>query len=365
MNPADGDVITISVTATNGAGGVSAAVSTTHVVDTTAPVAGSVFDGPTPGVDIDFQTSASMSVTWQAFTEPHTSVSYDVEVCETVAVPEVCVVASPVGASTSYTAAGLPLSPSVSYFVRVTGTNEAGLTAQAVSDGFVIDASAPVAGVVRDGIEEIDAQVQGTWNFAANWDAWTDDESPITRYEWCLGSSIANTDVMACTDVGLQLWAFASESSTSAERPSVVYVTVKGYNAAGSVSVARSNGVLVDLSPPIVGDVYHGAPSNSQFANTTSCNHALEVTWDAATDDETDIATYHVSVGTTPGGVDVLDSQLVTGEGARATESNSIDARPTAVLDSLTLVDGQRYYVTVTATNGAYTERRLRRQHKL
>lgn len=64
-----------------------------------------------------------------------------------------------------------------------------------------MDGTPPVAGVVRDGIEEFDASVQGTWNFAANWDAWEDQESPVVRYQMCLGSAVGKADVMPCRDV--------------------------------------------------------------------------------------------------------------------------------------------------------------------
>ena len=221
---------TVSVVALNGAKGASAPVTTTHVRDSTVPVAGAVLDGPTAGVDIDFQTAARVSVTWDAFTA-HTAVDYTLDVCEAVAVPEKCVFSTPVGTATHFSGQGLPLESGVSYFARVVGAGESGLTAEAVSDGtlrtamwmhstqcihhtstcpcsligwearagFLIDATDPVPGVVRDGIADADVTIQGSWNFAASWDAWVDPESPIVQYQWCLGSDVGKEDVMACT----------------------------------------------------------------------------------------------------------------------------------------------------------------------
>lgn len=55
--------------------------------------------------------------------------------------------------------------------------------------------------MVRDGIASADVAIQGSWNFAAAWDAWVDPESPIVQYEWCIGSEVGNEDVMPCTAV--------------------------------------------------------------------------------------------------------------------------------------------------------------------
>lgn len=222
----DGIVYTIAVTATNGAGLVSAPVTTEHVLDRSPPVAGAVRDGSSLVADIDYQGTQQVAFNWDAFTEPHTAVTYTVKICEVLAAPEVCVVATPVGNATSFSGAGLPLEPRVSYFVHITGTNGAGASDSASSDGeiaaaavavafrrltpshilhhlpgFVIDSSDPVAGVVRDGMLERDLQLQGSWDFGANWDAWVDEESPIERYEWCLGTAVGLDDVLACTTV--------------------------------------------------------------------------------------------------------------------------------------------------------------------
>lgn len=130
----EGEVYTISVVARNGANGASTPITTTHVRDSTPPVAGMVRDGPTAGVDIDFQTAALVSVTWDAFTA-HTPAEYTLEVCETVAIPETCVFETPTGLDTQFSGTGLPLESGVSYFARIVGTGASGLTAQASSDG--------------------------------------------------------------------------------------------------------------------------------------------------------------------------------------------------------------------------------------
>lgn len=142
----DGIVYTIAVTATNGAGLVSAPVTTEHVLDRSPPVAGAVRDGSSLVADIDYQGTQQVAFNWDAFTEPHTAVTYTVKICEVLAAPEVCVVATPVGNATSFSGTGLPLEPRVSYFVHITGTNGAGASDSASSDG---EAAAAVAVAFR------------------------------------------------------------------------------------------------------------------------------------------------------------------------------------------------------------------------
>lgn len=137
-------------------------------------------------------------------------------------------------------------------------------------------------------------------------------------------------------------------------RSSVVFVTVIGYTEAGRSSSASSNGVQVDLTPAVMGAVYHGGRNSvSATANVTSCPTSLEVTWDDAVDEESGISAFFVSVGTTPGDDDVVAARLVEGV-ATPTAAGDPDVRPHAVLDDIGLLaDGGLYYVTVTAVNGA------------
>jgi len=355
LSLSDGDVYTLSVVAVNGVGAVSAAVTTVHTVDASAPVPNQAWDGDTSGSDVDFQQPGAVGATWDAFAEPDSALSYAVDVCERVQVPEQCMRVADATTATSFSSAGLPLSVGVSYFVRITGTNGAGLSATVETDGFVLDNAAPVSGVVRDGISQVDVDVQGSWTFSANWDHWTSVFSPMVSYEWCLGTTPGAEDVMPWTATsGLRVWASASFDDTTSVHPgAMVFASVRGTTAAGLSSVSSSDGVLVDLTPPVMGNVYHGSRAAPLNLNTTSCSHVVEATWDAADDLETGVVSYTVSVGTQPGLANIA-GPFPADDVAVAVATGSADARPSVRLElALPIPDGTWYYVTIDAANGA------------
>ena len=56
----------------------------------------------------------------------------------------------------------LQLSEGLHYYTRVTACNTAGLCSSATSDGFVLDSTPPVRGIVTDGPFETDLQYQAS-----------------------------------------------------------------------------------------------------------------------------------------------------------------------------------------------------------
>ena len=95
----------------------------------------------------------------------------------------------------------------------------------------------------------------------------------------------------------------------------------------------------VDLTPPTMGDVYHGdrvaAPSN-----TSACGTTFRVTWDAAEDLETGVTSYYIDVGSSPGSNDIVADHLALGFDLPTTPGDP-DVRPTAVVTVARVPDGQ------------------------
>ncbi|XP_033637440.1 uncharacterized protein LOC117298344 isoform X1 [Asterias rubens] len=148
---------------------------------------------------------------------------------------------------------GLGLQSGHRYYSNVRATNKAGLRTLRSSDGFVVDLRKPDAGLVFDGIDLHDVEYQNSSTLiSASWHGFTDLESYIDHYEWCVGRTPDSTDdnVLQCTDVGMQL-----SASTTLEVPLTggirYYSIVSAIDAAGLASEqVFSDGVVVDVTPP-------------------------------------------------------------------------------------------------------------------
>ncbi|XP_071784665.1 uncharacterized protein [Asterias amurensis] len=148
---------------------------------------------------------------------------------------------------------GLGLQSGNRYYSNVRAINKAGLRTLRSSDGFVVDLRQPDAGLVFDGIDLHDLEYQNSSTvISASWHGFTDLESYIDHYEWCVGRSPDSTDhsVLQCTDVGMRL-----SASKMLEVPLTggirYYSIVSAIDAAGTASEqVFSDGVVVDVTPP-------------------------------------------------------------------------------------------------------------------
>ncbi|XP_070557450.1 uncharacterized protein [Ptychodera flava] len=146
---------------------------------------------------------------------------------------------------------GLKLQDGHKYYSNVMAVNHASLHTVASSDGILIDTNPPDEGVVHDGqgIHDTDFQNSSTI-VSASWYGFSDLQSFIRQYRWCVGSQPGLDDILACRDIGLHLSASAmiSKPVTTGMR---YYSTVTAINAAGLESKpAFSDGITVDNTPP-------------------------------------------------------------------------------------------------------------------
>ncbi|XP_046561789.1 uncharacterized protein LOC124270793 [Haliotis rubra] len=198
--------------------------------------------------------------------------------------------------SASYTATGLILLPNTVYYCSVLAYNKAGLVSWAYSDGVQVDVMPPVAGRVKDGrgIHDLDYQ-SSTSEASASWYGFSDTDSTIIKYFWCVGTSNDTSDcsVLDWLDIGLH-----TSSRRSLLSPIVngtrIWSKVYAVDAVGYTSdVVVSDGVVVDASPPerqdvaYLGDNLVKNPSlegDDIIGTTTKCNLVIPTSW------ETDIA---------------------------------------------------------------------------
>lgn len=105
------------------------------------------------------------------------------------------------------------------------------------------------------GIQDLDYTTNST-SISAHWSDFFDPHSGIVEYLWAVGTCPGCSDVQMFVSVGLGTR--ASRSGLTLGRGSTYYVTVKGCNGAGLCTQVSTNGITVDLSPPIPGRVLDG-----------------------------------------------------------------------------------------------------------
>ncbi|XP_069118476.1 uncharacterized protein [Argopecten irradians] len=180
-------------------------------------------------------------------------------------------------------------------FLRV--TNRAGLSLVAVSEYFLLDDTPPLPGIVREGPTESNdfAYQRNFSHLVCSWDGFIDPESGIEYYKVGLGTTPGELDVRRLTFVGLSTnmtW------SVHLEQGVTYYVTVQACNTGEMCTDVTSNGVLVDHSPPIPGQVLVGrADGHQHYIGQRS---HMDVFWVGFFDSHSDIVRYEVCISNNP-----------------------------------------------------------------
>jgi hypothetical protein len=202
------------------------------------------------------------------------------------------------GQATSLTRKGLSLTDGVKYYITVRARNGAGLwSSNATTDGITVDMSVPSASA---------PSTAGGWatstSLTWSWAASTDTPSGILGYYICIGTTAGGTDVVRD--------GFTPEPSytfPSGQNGRTYFAKVKAADNAGNVGAysADSAGTQVDISVPQA-----PAPVDEGAWSTRT---SLQFNWTAVEDSPSGIESYYLSIGTTPGGSDVLSEFGTTG----------------------------------------------------
>ncbi len=340
----NGQTYYFSVKAENGAGLTSpVATSNGQKADADAPtVVASVYDGSSAGVDAAFSGSLTdLSANWTAASDAQSGVVKYWYAIGTSAGGTQIRGWTDNGAATSVTAAGLSLSNGGKYYFSVKAENGAGLTAvPANSDGQTVDNTQPATvGTVNDGTGD-DVAFSGYNNkLSANWTASSDAQSGVVRYWYAIGTTPGGSQVLGWTNNGLSL--SVTRTGLSLADGQIYYFMVRAENGAGLFALgAASNGQTVDITPPgSVPQIYDGDTAGVDAAYAGSVTR-LSANWSAAADAQSGIAKYWYAIGSIPGSTDVADW---TDNGAAASVTRG----------GLSLNNGEMYYFTVKAENGA------------
>jgi len=168
------------------------------------------------------------------------------------------------------------------YTVELLETTRAGVSSSSFSESFMIDSTAPVPGVVYDGLgsdqnancsenstlsqnsqcstrdlQDTDITFSNnTREIHARWIDFLDNESDIVEYFWCVGKQPMTDDIRVCESTGTRPngshYGFALEHGDS------YYITVIACNGARMCSAAHSDGVTIDTTPPVMTYVRDG-----------------------------------------------------------------------------------------------------------
>ena len=145
--------------------------------------------------------------------------------------------------------------------------------------------------------------------YTANWNPFSDPESGIFGYTWCIGTSIGSCDVMPHVDPHAQLGLISSEAWTYSGLASPLdlpegayYITIRATNqiAYGGplfTTVQHSTPYIVDTTPPIVSDAVD--------IDYNSSTNQLSVGF-RASDPGGELTSVEVALGRSPLDVDVL-----------------------------------------------------------
>ena len=190
---------------------------------------------------------------------------------------------------------------------------------------------------VRDGTGADITYTTSNTQLSANWDASTDPDGSVTAYQYAIGTSAGGTQTLNWTTLGNVTT--VTKTGLSLTNGQTYYFSVKAVDNLGLAGNAtNSNGQTVDTTAP-------GAPANvrdgaaADIAYTTSTTQ-LTANWDASADAESGISGYQYAIGTTAGGTQTVNW-------------TSLGNVTTVTKTGLTLSNGQTYFFSVQAVNGA------------
>lgn len=189
---------------------------------------------------------------------------------------------------------------------------------------FAADDTPPLAPIVTDDGDYTSTldRIHGSWGAV-------DPESGIFAYEYCIGTSPGSDNVAPWLNVGGATQHTRTGLSLSDKQ--IYYISVRATNGAGLLGpTANSDGIIADATPP-------SRPVITDDGRFTPTNTSLHAAW-TAIDAESGIGGYQYSIGTTPGGTNVV-GWTDAGTATSVTRTG------------LSLVTGTTYYINVKARN--------------
>ena len=272
--------------------GLVALSSSVFVIDNTPPIkTGPVLAGVSRDNVFQYQSDdKSITATWPPFADPESGIkNYYVGIGSQPYQDDI-VSFKNVYLATRIIKTDLSLSHGGIYYITVIGTNMAGLSANVSSVGLVIDTSSPPLGNddIKDGLggEDID-YFSPKIGLSAHWENITDPESGIMQSQYCLGTKPHGCQIKPMTNIGRSKSFTCPDCNVyEGER---VYVTVQVTNGVGLRETRSSDGMLLDASPPLMGDVLDGSHITGLDYNVVLAIWNVSASWFGVEDVESGV----------------------------------------------------------------------------
>ncbi|XP_069118468.1 uncharacterized protein [Argopecten irradians] len=320
------------------------------LIDITPPGAGWVHDGQSE--DVQFSSaSATKSCNWNNFTDAESNVDhYKASVFVNRELRKTFGLSEHVHVLTDHTVT-MEHNDVISW--TLTAYNGAGLQISVVTDGFLVDHTAPVMEYLRDsdsdsGYQSNSSKLDISWKVS-------DPESGISHHLFYIqemkhGSKSRfwpNHKQHQLLNDSEGLISFTLES-LDLKDGAMYSVKVTSTNNAQLSTIHESPGVIIDTTPPEMTQVSIGVAGEDEDVDENGNvihveNAQLSVYW-IGFDSNSGISGYYVGVGTSPGDVSLSSGEIETQE-------------TSIVLDNVIMESFDRsqttYHVTVWAKNGA------------
>ena len=165
------------------------------------------------------------------------------------------------------------------YFTTLRITSPLSVSVDTISDGFLVDTTAPQVGVAFDGFGYRDEIAQSNNDsLSGRWTGFHDAESGIHHYEVAMSDSPEPTENLEYEDVGIGLqWTMSGLELIHGVR---YYFHVAAVNRAGVwSSVVSTNGITVDMTRPehrqCVWELVNITSFEPLSSGTSPCNESL------------------------------------------------------------------------------------------
>ena len=286
--------------------GLSSLSSSVFVVDNTPPIpTGPIVAGVSRDDSFQYQSDVnSITASWPPFTDDESGIENYYFAIGSKPYQEDVDSFENVRLATQFTKKNLRLSHGETYFITVISRNRAALSSNISSLGLKIDTSKPLAesNAVQDGLYDEDVDFfSPSMELSAQWENITDPESGISQSEYCLGTKPLGCQIKPMTTIGTNKSFTCPECVVhEGER---VFVTVRVTNGAGLSETLSSDGMMLDISPPLMGDVTHGSHITGTDYSVMLENWNVTMSWYGVEDAESGVQSCAWTIENTNGAI--------------------------------------------------------------
>ena len=278
--------------------------SSIFVIDNTPPIEnGPIIAGVSRDHSFQYQSdTSSITASWPSFTDLESGIEKYYFAVGTMPYQDDVVGFENIYLATRITKNDLGLLHGDTYFITVLATNQAGLSSNISSLGLIIDTSSPLAENydVGDGLGGKDVDYfSPNVELSAHWENITDPESGIMQSEYCLGTKPQGCQIKPMTSTGTNKSFTCPECS--AREGEKVFVIVRVTNGAGLSKTVTSDGMLLDASPPKMGDVIDGSHITGLDYNIVLEDWNISMSWFGGEDAESGVRSCRWAIENTDG----------------------------------------------------------------